>query len=104
MRGLAGKIPVSGQDADLAACQRIVRGTQSMTVYKPVRLLATRAAEAAVALGRKQSPCGCDHTVSNGRKNVPSLLFEPIVVDQKNLFGTVIADGFHEEREIYMRG
>jgi D-xylose transport system substrate-binding protein len=49
---LAGKVAVSGQDADLAALQRVVAGTQSMTVYKPVHLLARRAAEAAVALAR----------------------------------------------------
>src|ERR1019366_5941610 len=46
---LAGKVLVTGQDADLAACQRIVQGTQSMTVYKPLALLANKAAELAVA-------------------------------------------------------
>jgi D-xylose transport system substrate-binding protein len=100
-RGLAGKVTVSGQDADLAACQRIARGTQSMTVYKPVQLLAVRAAEAAVALGRKEPLGGGGRTVPNGRKDVPSLLFEPILVDRKNLADTVIADGFHGEKEIF---
>ena len=38
--GLAGKVIVTGQDADLAACQRIVAGTQSMTIYKPLKQLA----------------------------------------------------------------
>nr|WP_330370817.1 substrate-binding domain-containing protein [Butyrivibrio proteoclasticus] len=47
---LAGKKMVSGQDADLEACQRIVEGTQLMTVYKPIEKLAGKAAEAAVAL------------------------------------------------------
>ena len=42
--GLAGKILVTGQDADLAACQRIVGGTQSMTIYKPLKELASKAA------------------------------------------------------------
>ncbi len=40
--GLAGKVLVTGQDADLAACQRIVRGTQTMSVYKPLARLADR--------------------------------------------------------------
>ena len=44
-----------GQDADLAACQRIVEGTQLMTVYKPVDSLASKAAEAAVALCKDSS-------------------------------------------------
>src|SRR5690606_2428596 len=49
-QNLAGKVAISGQDADLAACQRIVEGTQTMTVYKPIRELAHQAAEAAVRL------------------------------------------------------
>lgn len=48
---LAGKVILVGQDADLAACQRIVEGTQTMTVYKPVETLAKTAAEFAAALG-----------------------------------------------------
>ena len=45
---LSGKVAVSGQDAELAACQRVVEGTQTLTVYKPVRKLAETAAEVAV--------------------------------------------------------
>jgi D-xylose transport system substrate-binding protein len=52
--GLAGKILVTGQDADLAACQRILQGTQTMTVYKPIRLLAEGAAAAAIKLASGQ--------------------------------------------------
>lgn len=103
-RGLAGKIPVSGQDADLAACQRIARGTQIMTVYKPVRLLATHAAEATVALIKGVAPAGGIRLVPNGFKNVPCVLFEPIEVDKENMATTVIADGFHKEEEIFTEG
>ena len=49
-RRMAGSVCVVGQDADLDACQRIVEGTQCMTVYKPVEKLARRAAELSVAL------------------------------------------------------
>lgn len=48
---LAGKAVMVGQDAELSACQRIVEGTQKMTVYKPVETLAKKAAEFAAALG-----------------------------------------------------
>ena len=48
---LAGKVVMVGQDAELSACQRIVEGTQTMTVYKPVEELAQTAAEFAAALG-----------------------------------------------------
>ncbi len=100
-KNLAGKVLVSGQDADLAACQRIVDGTQSMTVYKPVQLLANRAAEAAVALAQKKPLPGPIQKVHNGMKDVPSILFSPVAVDQTNLKATVVADGFHSEAEIY---
>jgi D-xylose transport system substrate-binding protein len=54
--GLAGKVLVTGQDADLAACQRILRGTQSMTVYKPLKNLAHLAARIAVEVARGNRP------------------------------------------------
>jgi len=98
---LAGKIPVSGQDADLAACQRIVAGTQSMTVYKPISKLATRAAEAAVALARKESLTDAVQTVHNGKKEVPSILLPPVSVDRDNLVTTVIADGYQKMEAVY---
>lgn len=97
---LAGKVLVSGQDADLAAAQRIVEGTQSMTVYKPIAPLARQAAEAAVALanGNKVET----HTVvNNGIKDVPSILLEPIAVDKANLAQTVIRDGFLKVKDVY---
>src|ERR1039457_5376648 len=106
IRALAGKnlvrkVPVSGQDADLAACQRIVEGTQSMTVYKPIKWLAAQAAESAVAIAKKQPLPGTLQMVPNGKKDVPSNLFSPIAVDIANLKATVIADGLHSEAEIY---
>jgi len=97
---LAGKVLVSGQDADLAACQRIVEGTQAMTVYKPISPLATRAAEAAVALARHQ-PVESNGKVNNGFKDVPSYLLEPVVVDKNNMAQTVIKDGFLKVEDVY---
>jgi D-xylose transport system substrate-binding protein len=97
---LSGKVFVSGQDADLAALQRIVAGTQSMTVYKPVSILATKAAEAAVALARKEK-VETPSKVNNGKIDVPSILLEPISVDKSNLDATVIKDGFHKREDVY---
>ncbi len=97
---LAGKVLVSGQDADLIACRRIVAGTQSMTVYKPIAPLATRAAEIAVALARHQAATS-NGQVSNGFKAVPSLLLEPVPVDKDNLVQTVVKDGFLSLADIY---
>jgi len=99
-QGLAGKIPVSGQDAELAACQRIVEGTQTMTVYKPIKLLAEKAAELAVAMAKGEQ-IQTDRTVHNGKIDVPSILLDPISVDKTNIDQTVIADGFHSREDVY---
>jgi D-xylose transport system substrate-binding protein len=98
--GLAGKIPVTGQDADLAACQRIAAGTQAMTIYKPIKVLAGSAAEAAVRLAKRQ-PLIATRTVSNGKIDVPSILNDVYVVTKDNLMSTVIKDGFHSYDEVY---
>ncbi len=95
---LAGKVPVSGQDADLAALIRIVRGTQTMTVYKPLGPLAKRAVDAALTLARGGKP-ETNETIANGTHTVPAILLQPIAVDQRNL-GAVISDGFHSADEI----
>jgi len=97
---LNGKVLVSGQDADLAGLQRIVDGSQSMTVYKPVTILANRAAEAAVALAKKEK-VETSMKVNNGKIDVPSILLEPISVDKNNLDATVIKDGFHKREAVY---
>jgi D-xylose transport system substrate-binding protein len=97
---LNGKVLVSGQDADIAALQRIVAGSQTMTVYKPVSQLATKAAEAAVALAKKEK-LEINGKVNNGKIDVPSILLEPITVDKSNLDATVIKDGFQSREEVY---
>ncbi|QEH46890.1 D-xylose ABC transporter substrate-binding protein [Aggregatibacter actinomycetemcomitans] len=99
-QGLSGKVAISGQDADLAAIKRIVEGTQTMTVYKPIALLADKAAEISVALAKDEKPQS-NAELNNGLKNVPSYLLEPIVVDKNNIEATIIKDGFHSKDSIY---
>ena len=99
-QNLAGKILVSGQDADLPALQRIVAGTQAMTVYKPVSQLAPRAAEAAVRLARKEK-IETLAKINNGKTDVASILLEPIAVDKNNLNDTVVKDGYQKAENIY---
>lgn len=98
---LAGKVPVSGQDADLAACQRIVEGTQSMTVYKPIKTIATESAKAAMTLAAKKK-VKANLTIDNGKiKNVPFLALVPVAVDKKNMNAVIIKDGFHKLEDVY---
>ncbi len=97
---LAGKVYVSGQDADLEAMRRIVKGTQAMTVYKPIRPLARMAAGAAVNMAKGQTEDGLV-TIDNGKKEVPARLLEPISVDKESMDRTVIADGFQSREAVY---
>jgi D-xylose transport system substrate-binding protein len=98
--GLAGKVIVTGQDADLAACQRIVHGTQTMTVYKPLTLLAQQAAAVAMKLAQRK-PLVARNETDNGKKKVPSVLLDIVAVTKDNMRATVVKDNFRKEADIY---
>ncbi len=100
-RGLAGKIKVVGQDAELEACQRIVEGTQLMTVYKPVEKLAKLAAEYAVKLAKGED-IGVSTLFNDGTYDICYVAIEPVAVDQDNLDEVIIDSGFHQREDVYM--
>ncbi|HMP75708.1 MAG TPA: substrate-binding domain-containing protein [Kiritimatiellia bacterium] len=97
---LEGRVLVTGQDADVVACQRIARGTQSMTIYKPLPRLALAAAELAMNLAQGR-PVVARAALPNGFRDVPAVLEATIAVDRNNLRETVIADGFHSEADVF---
>lgn len=97
---LAGQVYVTGQDADLAACQRIVEGTQYMTVYKPLEMLAQRAAEMAVAMAGGETPHTSD-TIFDGTYDVPLEKLEPVAVTKENM-DEVIIGKYHQKNEVYL--
>ena len=99
--GLLGKTLVTGMDAELDACRRIIRGEQAMTVYMQVHLQAMRGAEAAVLVLKGQEVPGSNHLISNGTAEIPSILLQPILVDADNMKEVIVADGYHTEKEIY---
>jgi D-xylose transport system substrate-binding protein len=98
--GLARKVLVSGQDANLDAVRRLVNGTQAMTVYKPLRALAVGAASVAVQLANGGKVEGTS-TVDNGMKKVPALLLVPIAVDKDLVDQIIINDKFHTREQVY---
>jgi D-xylose transport system substrate-binding protein len=100
-RRFAGTIPVVGQDADLDACQRIVEGTQLMTVYKPVEKLAKAAAEYAVMLAKSQDIPISD-TINDNKYDVPYVKLEPITVTAQNMDEVIIDSGFHLREDVYL--
>lgn len=94
-KGLAGKILVTGQDAEKAALQRIAEGKQTMTVYKPIIPLANAAVEAAIKLAKKEPLTDAKPFMNDAlKKEIPAILLEVTVVDKENLLTTVIKDGF----------
>ena len=88
--------PVTGQDAELAAIQRILAGEQYMTVYKAIKPEANAAAELAYALCRGERPdeSKINNRVNNGKIDVPAILLTPISVTEDNVLQTVVADQF----------
>lgn len=100
----AGKILVTGQDAEKAALQRIAEGKQTMTVYKPIIPLANAAVDAAIKLAKKETLSEAkDFTanVENKDLTVKAILLEVTVVDKDNLLTTVIKDGYATFEDVY---
>ncbi|WP_036666104.1 D-xylose ABC transporter substrate-binding protein [Paludibacterium yongneupense] len=95
---LDGKVPVSGQDADLAAVKRVIAGTQALTVYKPLKLIATQAAKLAVQLVRNEKPAYNSH-YDNGAKQVNTVLLKPTALTRSNV-DILVKDGFYTKAQI----
>jgi D-xylose transport system substrate-binding protein len=78
------KLLITGQDANPLGCERIRKGTQGMTVYKPVEDLAHQAAILAcdIAMGKKTTTTSF---VNNGKKEVPFIRLDPMLVNKKNI-------------------
>jgi D-xylose transport system substrate-binding protein len=98
--------PVTGQDAELAAVQRILDGEQYMTVYKAIKPEAEQAAELAVNLvngDRAAADALAKDKVNNDQKDVPSIILTPIAVTKANAketVGKMVADGFLKADQI----
>ncbi|MBV7695736.1 substrate-binding domain-containing protein [Streptomyces sp. TRM70350] len=95
-------IPVTGQDAELAAVQRIITDQQYMSVYKSYPQEAEVAAEMAVALakGEDLSAIAKDKVSSASAKDVPSVLVPVVSLTKDNINDTVIKDGIYTADEI----
>ena len=87
--------PVTGQDSELAAIQRIVAGEQYMTINKPYPIEAETAAETAVKIVN-----GDDVTDTTDFQGVKSFIFDPVVVTVDTIKDTVVADGLYTVEDI----
>jgi D-xylose transport system substrate-binding protein len=95
-QGLAGKVLVTGQDAEVAGIRNILLGYQSMTVYKPIKKLADSVGQlvAAISKGEDTSSIANKTVTTTDGTSIPSILNPVTEVDIKNIATTVIADGF----------
>jgi D-xylose transport system substrate-binding protein len=100
---LTGKVPISGQDADLLNCQYVVQGKQAVTVYKPIKKIAESAAVIAVKMVKGETIDGINASVNNGKIEVPTIFLDPIAVTKANIDATVIADGYHPKEKVYAK-
>ena len=102
---LAGDVVVVGQDGDLAACQRIVEGTQYMTAFKSIEDLAREAAKYAVEIGGGKEVSeleGVTEEVNDGTYDILARVLNPTAVTRENIDEVIIDGGFHRRDEVYL--
>lgn len=99
-QGLAGSVPVTGQDGELPACQAIVEGKMACTVYKPLDELAKVAIDSCIKIARGEK-VEVGGTTTNNFKDVDSIIPDIYVVDKDNMKEIIIDSGFHKLEEVY---
>ena len=101
-QGMAGAVPVTGQDGDLAALNRVALGTQLVSVWKDSRVLGKAAGEAAVAIagGAKVADVAKGNTFADGAKKVKmsAILIPPMAITQDNLDAVIKAGWITKEK------
>lgn len=106
-QGLAGKVPISGQDATEAGCASIVAGELTMTVLKDVRNLAPMAIDLAAKLAKGEAADLKSFTLAeltldkNLKGSVPCYFLPVVQVDQKNVYDEVVKSGFQSYDAVY---
>ena len=107
-QGLAGKVPISGQDATAEGCNNIVKGFQAVTVYKDIRLLSPMAIDMAIKLAKGQPIDGLtmfnlsDLTLDKNMKGQVPCKFLPVVqVDKSNVYDQIVKSGFQTYDDVY---
>ncbi len=99
-QGLAGKVPITGQDSELAAAKRIIEGTQTMTVFKDTRDLGKAAIAAAIKMAKGED-AGVNGKVNNNKIDVPTIFKDAIAVDKANLDKVLIESGYLKKEDVY---
>ncbi len=101
-QGLAGKVLVTGQDAEVSGIRNILLGDQSMTIYKPIKKLADSVGQlvAAISNGDDTSSIATPAIKNPNGAAIPSVLNPVTEVDITNIATTVIADNFVTKADV----
>ncbi|KMM62996.1 sugar ABC transporter substrate-binding protein [Bacillus glycinifermentans] len=92
---------ITGQDAELASVNSIMKGEQTSTIFKDTRELAKKAVEMTTSvLKGEKAEVNDAKTYDNGKKVVPSYLLEPVVVDKENYKKVLVESGYYKESEL----
>ncbi|ROR31894.1 xylose-binding protein [Mobilisporobacter senegalensis] len=97
---MTNDVVVVGHDADLIACQRIVKGTQALTIYKPITKLIDKTVEVCKQL-LVDARIDSGETINDGTYDVPYIKIDVVPVTKDNIDDTIIKDGFHLKEEVY---
>ena len=107
-QGLAGKVPISGQDATASGCKSIIEDELTMTVYKDVRKLSPLAIDMAIKLAKGEKVEGLKNYSlkeltldDNAVGEVPCAFLEVVEVDKGNLYEEIIKSGFQSYDDVY---
>jgi D-xylose transport system substrate-binding protein len=107
-QGLAGKVPISGQDATADGCNSIVKGEQTVSVYKDTRLLAPKAVDMIDALIKGQAISGtqsfklADLTLDPTKTGDVQCVFLPVQqVTKDNVYDLIVKSGFQKYDDVY---
>lgn len=98
----AGIIPVVGHDADLAACQRIIEGTQLLTVYKPIKNIVEETINICIQISQGEK-VSSENIINDGSFDIPYFMIDIVPVTKENMDDTVIKDGFQLKEDVYRK-
>ncbi|MGD9162881.1 MAG: substrate-binding domain-containing protein, partial [Desulfobacteraceae bacterium] len=105
---LAGKVPISGQDATVAGCRSIVEGELTMTVFKDLNKLVPLAIDSAIKLANNKKIEGLENNSlaeltldQNLKGEVPCKFLDVVQVDKNNVYNVVVKSGFQKWEEVY---
>jgi D-xylose transport system substrate-binding protein len=106
-QGLAGKVPISGQDATADGCNSIVKGEQTVSVYKDIRLLAPKAVDLMDSLLKGQATDVKSFTLAeltndpSKQGTVQAAFLEVVQVTKDNVFDLIVKSGFQKYDDVY---